>query len=205
MVGVPRRAGAQVTIPPPRGLVNDFRGVLTAERVAEIEAIAGEVRSKSSGEIAVVTLADIAGRAPGDVATADRARVEGGPAGGDRRPDAQHGHRDPARDQGVERRRPGRVYIGTGLGTEGFLTDAEAGSGAGTRRCHCCGRRTTAGAGADDASRGRALRAGVRLALEGVAPAEAARAPPRYRYEQARRVAAAGSTRSWGSCSSSSC
>src|SRR5260221_12464845 len=55
-------------IPPPRGLVNDFAGVLTPEASARIERIAQSVRDRTGGETAVVTMRDIGDRAPSDVA-----------------------------------------------------------------------------------------------------------------------------------------
>src|SRR5947209_12963850 len=58
----------QIAVPPPRGYVNDFAGVLDAASVAHMEAVIGEAREKTRGEIAVVTLADIGDRAPSDVA-----------------------------------------------------------------------------------------------------------------------------------------
>src|SRR3984957_12089197 len=57
-----------VTIPPPVGLVNDFAHVIPSDRAAVIEQIAADVRTKSRGEITVVTLPDIDDRAPADVA-----------------------------------------------------------------------------------------------------------------------------------------
>ena len=59
----------QLDLPAPRGHLSDFAGVVPADRAARIEAIAREVREKSGGEIAIAVLADIAGRAPNDVAT----------------------------------------------------------------------------------------------------------------------------------------
>ena len=58
----------QLQLPAPRGLLNDFAGVVTPDRAARIEALAQEVRDKSAGEIAVVVLPDLQGQAPGDVA-----------------------------------------------------------------------------------------------------------------------------------------
>ena len=55
-------------IPPPSGLVNDFAHVIQPAAVARMERIAQDVRDKSKGEIAVVTLSDLAGRDPSDVA-----------------------------------------------------------------------------------------------------------------------------------------
>src|SRR5437764_11340687 len=51
-------------IPPPRGLVNDFANVIQPASAARMERIAQDVRDKSKGEIAVVTLADLGGREP---------------------------------------------------------------------------------------------------------------------------------------------
>lgn len=68
MIGVPAHAQRGVTIPPPRGLVNDFAGVIPADRANQIEAIVQYVRDRSGGEIAIVTLPDLAGRDVGDVA-----------------------------------------------------------------------------------------------------------------------------------------
>src|SRR6266849_8158063 len=58
----------QVAVPPPRGYVNDFAGVLDPASVAHMDAVIAEVRDKTKGEIAVVTLADIGDRAASDVA-----------------------------------------------------------------------------------------------------------------------------------------
>ena len=59
---------AQIAIPAPTGYVNDFAGVLDAAAVRRMEAVITDVRDKTRGEIAVVTLADIGDRAPVDVA-----------------------------------------------------------------------------------------------------------------------------------------
>src|SRR6266446_1278957 len=59
---------AQVQVPPPRGYVNDFAGVLDAASVAHMEAVIAKVRDKTRGEIAVVTLPDIDDRSAADVA-----------------------------------------------------------------------------------------------------------------------------------------
>src|SRR3989449_3469807 len=56
------------SLPPPRGYVNDFAGVLDPASVSHMEAVIAEVRAKSRGEIAVVTLPDIGDRAASDVA-----------------------------------------------------------------------------------------------------------------------------------------
>src|SRR3989442_4048634 len=59
---------AQIQVPPPRGYVNDFAAVLDSASVAHMEAVIAEVRAKTRGEIAVVTLPDIADRPAADVA-----------------------------------------------------------------------------------------------------------------------------------------
>jgi uncharacterized protein len=118
---------AQVPIPPPRGYVNDFAGVLDPAAVARMEARVAEVRDKTQGEIVVVTLSSIGDRAAADVALqiGREWRVGPGAPPGDR-----------ARNLGVvillvprKDHRPGtgRFYIATGKGAEGFLTDAAAG------------------------------------------------------------------------------
>src|SRR5687767_6918856 len=58
----------QIQIPAPRGLANDFAGVLRADALARTEAVAQQVRDRSGGEIAIVTLRDIGDRDVGDVA-----------------------------------------------------------------------------------------------------------------------------------------
>ncbi|HVH69305.1 MAG TPA: TPM domain-containing protein [Gemmatimonadales bacterium] len=117
----------QVAIPPPRGYVNDFAGVLEPAAVAHIEAVSAEVRDKTQGEIVVVTLADIGDRAPADVALQIGREWKVGP-------NAPAGDR--ARNLGVvillvprKNHRPGtgHFYIATGRGAEGFLTDAATG------------------------------------------------------------------------------
>src|SRR5437899_13079119 len=62
------QAQVPLALPPPRGYVNDFTGVLDAASVAHMEAVITEVREKTRGEIAVVTLADIGDKSAADVA-----------------------------------------------------------------------------------------------------------------------------------------
>ena len=117
----------QIAVPPPRGYVNDFAGVLDATSVAHMTAVITEVREKTRGEIAVVTLADIGDRPAADVALqigrqwGVGAKAEAG---------------DAAKNLGVvvllvplKNHRPGtgQVFIATGRGAEGFLTDARTG------------------------------------------------------------------------------
>jgi uncharacterized protein len=114
-------------IPPPQGLVNDFANVLPPASVARMERVAQDVRDKSKGEIAVVTLPDLAGRDPSDVALriGREWKVGNMAAVGDR-----------SRNAGVvillvpkETSSDGRGYcrVETGQGAEGFITDATSG------------------------------------------------------------------------------
>jgi uncharacterized protein len=114
-------------VPPPRGYVNDFAGVLDAASVAHMEAVIAEVRDKTRGEIAVVTLPDIGDRPAADVALEIGRRWGVGAKG-------EAG--DPAKNLGVvvllvpkQNHRPGtgHIFIATGRGAEGFLTDARVG------------------------------------------------------------------------------
>ncbi len=117
----------QISVPPPRGFVNDFAGVLDAASVRHMEAVIAEVREKTRGEVAVVTLADIGDRAASDVAVQIGRQWGVGAKGeaGDR-----------SKNLGVvvllvprKNHQPGTgdVFIATGRGAEGFLTDARVG------------------------------------------------------------------------------
>src|SRR2546425_9332461 len=92
-----------------------------------MEAVIAEVRAKSRGEIAVVTLPDIGDRAASDVAL-QIGRQWGVGAKGEAG--------DPAKDVGVvillvplKQHRPGtgQVFIARGRGAEGFLPDSRVG------------------------------------------------------------------------------
>src|SRR6266542_5798689 len=117
----------QIAIPPPRGYVNDFAGVLDAASGAHLTAVITEVRDKTRGEIAVVTLPDIGDRPAAEVALEIGRRWGVGAKG-------EAG--DPAKNLGVvvllvpqKNHRPGtgQIFIATGRGAEGFLTDARVG------------------------------------------------------------------------------
>lgn len=121
-------AGAQdVTIPPPTGMVSDFARVLSTAQAARIEAIAQYVRTQSGGEIAVVTLADIGPRDVGDVALKIGRQWGVG---------SKANIGDKARNTGIvillvpretSSDGKGHISVQTGQGTEGFITDAQAG------------------------------------------------------------------------------
>src|SRR5712692_3085919 len=117
----------QIALPAPRGYVNDFAGALDAASVARMEALITEVRARTRGEIAVVTLPDIGDRAASDVAVQIGREWKVGPG-------ALVG--DPAKNLGViallvplrnHRRGTGQVFIAPGRGAEGFLPDAAVG------------------------------------------------------------------------------
>ena len=120
---------------PPRGygtttaeIVVDSARVLPSASVDQINRIAFDVHAKSGGEMAVVTLPDIGLRAPVDVALAIGREWGVG---------ANAAIGQSKRNAGVvillvpkETSSTGRgeCYITTGQGTEGFITDADAGS-----------------------------------------------------------------------------
>jgi uncharacterized protein len=117
----------QVSLPAPRGYVNDFAGVLDAASVVHMERVITEVRDKTHGEIAAVTLSDIGDRAAADVAL-QIGRQWGVGAKGEAG--------DPAKNLGVvvllvplKNHRPGtgHVFIASARGAEGFLPDARVG------------------------------------------------------------------------------
>ena len=114
-------------IPPPRGLVNDFAGVIPAEAVARMERIAQDVRAKTQGEMAIVTLSDLGGRDKSDIALRIGREWKVGKM-------SEIGER--SRNAGVvilvvpkesSSDGQGACRIETGQGAEGFITDATAG------------------------------------------------------------------------------
>jgi uncharacterized protein len=117
----------QLQIPAPVGHVNDFARVIRPADSAAMTRVIDEVRQKSGGEIVVVTLADIGGRASIDVAR---------DIGRSWKVGAQGAAGDARRNTGVVMllvpgRRPGDgksdLAIATAIGAEGFVTDALAG------------------------------------------------------------------------------
>ncbi|MCC7053782.1 MAG: TPM domain-containing protein [Gemmatimonadaceae bacterium] len=111
----------------PVGYVNDFAGILPADRVTLLTRIAEDVKAKSGGEIAVVTMADLGNREAADVALeiARTWKVGANDAVGSR-----------ARNAGVvillvpkETNTSGRgaCRIEVGQGSEGFITDGMSG------------------------------------------------------------------------------
>jgi len=117
----------QLQVPAPIGFVNDFANVIPAESEARITRIAEDVRAKSGGEIAVVTLRDIGDEAPSDVALRigrEWGVGRGGAVGTTARNAGVVILLVPKETSGDGR---GHSYITTGFGTEGFITDAIAG------------------------------------------------------------------------------
>ncbi len=115
----------QLQIPAPQGYVNDFAGLIDSSLERAMTTLIAEVQQKTGGEIAVVTLRDLEGRASIDVAR-DIGRQWG--VGAERRAGSQ------ASNAGVvlllvPGQRPGDgradLAISTGRGAEGFITDAE--------------------------------------------------------------------------------
>ncbi|HWV58777.1 MAG TPA: TPM domain-containing protein, partial [Longimicrobiales bacterium] len=128
LAGAPTVVARQLSIPAPVGYVNDFADVLSPADEAAIDAIIQEVRQKSGGEIVVVTLRSLEGRPASEVALQIGREWRIGQAG-------EPG--DPARNTGLvflvvprETSPDGRGYlrIETGIGTNTFITAAEAGS-----------------------------------------------------------------------------
>ena len=125
--GVVVWAALQVQLPAPTGMVNDFAGVLPAATAQRLERLVTSVRTRSGGEIAVVTLRDLGGRDVGDVALQ---------IGRDWKVGANARIGDKARNAGVvllvvpketSADHKGHIFIATGQGVEGFIPDAVAG------------------------------------------------------------------------------
>lgn len=117
----------QLQLPAPTGYVNDFAKVVDPASREAMEAVVGQVRAASGGEIVVVTLSDLGGRESIDAARdIGRAWKVG----------AQGAAGDPRRNTGVvlllvPGAHPGdgkaKLAIAAGSGAEGFITDALAG------------------------------------------------------------------------------
>lgn len=114
-------------LPAPVGLVNDFAHVISPDQAARITQIATDVRTKSRGEIAVVTLPDIGDRDPNDVGVALIRQWKIGKAGNPGDPTRNAGAVILVVPKETNSDGRGRCWITTGSGTEGFITDADAG------------------------------------------------------------------------------
>jgi len=115
-------------LPAPQGFVNDFAGVLRPDARRELESIARIVQQRSGGDIAVVTLADLGARPVEE--TALRIGREWGVGAraeiGDQRRNAGTVILLVPKETSADNR--GYCRIETGMGAEGFITDAQAGS-----------------------------------------------------------------------------
>ena len=119
--------GGGLQIPAPVGLVNDFAHVLSSPTAGALTTLAEAVRTHSPGEMAIVTLPDLKGRTPSEVALQIGRDWKVGKFG-------QPG--DPNRNAGViilivpkETNSSGRgeCHIEVGRGAEGYITDSDAG------------------------------------------------------------------------------
>lgn len=117
----------QLQIPQPVGFVNDFARVIPPANAADMQRIIEDVRAKTTGDIAVVTLPDLRGRDPEEVARTIGRQWGVGSKGNPG---------DTARNRGVvillvpketSSDGSGHTFISTGNGVEGFITDGTAG------------------------------------------------------------------------------
>jgi len=128
-LGTSLAAAAQqpLTIPPPTGVVNDFAHVLDPATIERMTQVAEDVRNKSRGEIAVVTLPDIGQRAPADVALQIGRQWKVGKIGNPGDPTRNAGAVILLVPKETSSTGHGQCFIATGQGAEGFITDATAG------------------------------------------------------------------------------
>lgn len=119
-------AAQQPAIPQPTGLVNDFARVLDAASVARLTRIAEDVRVKSRGEIAIVTLPNLEGREAADVALRIGREWKVGKIGDPGDPTRNAGAVILLVPKETNSDGSGRCFVLTGQGTEGFITDATA-------------------------------------------------------------------------------
>jgi uncharacterized protein len=128
-------AAQQVDLPaPPRGygtsaaeVVVDAAGVLSAGAVERINRIAFDVRARTGGEMAIVTMSDLRGRDVAEIALRIGREwgVGSAAAVGDARRNAGVVILVIPRETSSDGR--GHVRIETGRGVEGFITDGAAG------------------------------------------------------------------------------
>ncbi|HEX6576370.1 MAG TPA: TPM domain-containing protein [Gemmatimonadaceae bacterium] len=116
----------QPAIPAPTGVVNDFAHVIDAATFDRITRIAEDVRAKSRGEIAVVTLPNLEGREPADVALRIGREWKVGKLGNPGDPTRNAGAVVLLVPKETNSDNRGRCFVATGQGTEGFITDFAA-------------------------------------------------------------------------------
>ncbi|HEX2209580.1 MAG TPA: TPM domain-containing protein, partial [Longimicrobium sp.] len=120
-LGFAPSAAAQLQIPRPVGYINDFASVIPPQDEPAIQAVIDEVRQKSGGEIVVVTFPSLEGEVASDVALRIGREWRIGAAG-------EVG--DSARNTGaviLVSMQDRKWRIETGIGTNAFITAAEAG------------------------------------------------------------------------------
>lgn len=117
----------QPAIPEPTGVVNDFAHVLDAVTLERLTRIAEDVRTKSRGEMAIVTLPDLQGSDVADVALQIGREWKVGKVGAPGDPTRNAGAVVLLVPKETNSDNRGRCFILTGQGTEGFITDATAG------------------------------------------------------------------------------
>jgi uncharacterized protein len=119
--------GGGLQVPKPVGLVDDFAHVLNTQTSGALTTLAQAVRTHSPGEMAIVTLPDLKGQSPSDVALQIGRDWKVGKFG-------QPG--DPNRNAGViilvvpketNSSGKGECHIEVGRGAEGYITDGDAG------------------------------------------------------------------------------
>ena len=121
-----RSEAQQPVIPAATGLVNDFAHVLDSGSIQRMTRIAEDVRTKSRGEIAIVTLPDLGGRDVADVALDIGRTWKVGKIGNPGDPTRNAGAVILLVPKETNSDNRGRCFVLTGQGTEGFITDATA-------------------------------------------------------------------------------
>jgi uncharacterized protein len=108
-------------------MVNDFANIIPADAAARIDALATDVRAKSGGEIAIVTLSDLGGRDISEVSLriAREWKVGSNAKIGDAKRNAGVVILVVPKETSADGK--GHVRIENGQGSEGFLTDGQTG------------------------------------------------------------------------------
>jgi uncharacterized protein len=117
-----------ITIPAPTGYVNDFARVIDAGAKSRIEAIVHDVQAKSKGDIVIVTLPDLGGRAIEDVGLQIGRQWKVGADGAIGAQGRNAGAIILVVPKETSSDGHGHVRIEVGSGAEGFLTDATTGA-----------------------------------------------------------------------------
>jgi uncharacterized protein len=115
-------------LPAARGYVNDFANVISPQAAQQLDELARIVQTRSGGEIAIVTLPDLEGRPVEETALRIGREWGVGAQGdiGDRRRNAGTVILLVPKESSSDNR--GYCRVETGMGAEGFITDATAGS-----------------------------------------------------------------------------